>query len=428
MALKKATKPAAPTHLTSAPAGQGTRPSTLRFEHRRHMYFDGRRWLPSVTGIAERGGEKKDALLGWHADTTATCAIEEAAELSRLRRLDGDDAAYEWLRKAPDRKRDKATVKGSDLHDVADRMLSGMDMPEYLHPDIEDMAKQVLAFMADYRVEVLYSEVRLAHRTCGYGGTTDQIGIVPQYGDLPVIIDWKTSESMFRNPKFHHGKNAMQLAPYSRAEVMFWDDRTEADMIPVNQDLGLIVMIRPEGYKVYDYDLVRGWEQFERAFASYHWWRDVDELARGPVRPVAAPVVEPCAGCGEVGHVLDECECPHLQCERCDHDRHRCPGCGDGLPHRGPGVCADCADVDGPGSDGHHIITGECFACMVGVATGPESHGARCSLRAEDPLLTAIREVLDPETFDELWEANATTWTDAHTAAVRKRLAELGVS
>jgi len=336
MALKKATKPAAPIHLTSAPTGQGTRPSTLRFEHRRHMYFDGRAWLPSVTGITGKA-EDKSGLLAWHADTTASCAIEEAAELSRLRRLDGDDAAYEWLRKAPDRKRDKATVSGSDLHDVADRMLSGMDMPGHLHPDVKAMAGHVLAFMADYRVEVLHSEVRLAHRTCGYCGTTDQIGTVPQYGELPVVIDWKTSASMYDKPKFSHGKNAMQLAPYSRAEVMFWDDRTEADMIPVNRDVGLIVMIRPEGYKVYDYDLVRGWEQFERAFGGYHWWRDVDELARGPIRPAAAQA-EP----------------------------------------------------------------------------------------AEDPLLTQIREVLDPETFDELWEANAADWTDEHTAEVRKRLAELG--
>jgi hypothetical protein len=33
---------------------------------------------------------------------------------------------------------------------------------------------------------------------------------------------------------------------------------------------------------------------------------------------------------------------------------------------------------DEPGADGHHLITGECFACLVGVATGPESHGDYC--------------------------------------------------
>jgi len=35
---------------------------------------------------------------------------------------------------------------------------------------------------------------------------------------------------------------------------------------------------------------------------------------------------------------------------------------------------------DGPGPDGHHRVSGECFACLVGVATGPESHGIYCEL------------------------------------------------
>jgi len=41
-------------------------------------------------------------------------------------------------------------------------------------------------------------------------------------------------------------------------------------------------MIRPEGYKVYDFDLVRAWPQFQRAIENYHWWRDVADLAHGP--------------------------------------------------------------------------------------------------------------------------------------------------
>jgi hypothetical protein len=287
-------------HRTSAPPEVATRPTTLRFEHRRHMYFDGKQWLPGVTGIAGKV-EDKGGLLVWHSDETAKCAIEEAAELSRLRRLEDDDAAFEWLRKAPDRKRDKATVSGSDLHDVVDRMQSGMDVPEYMHEDVRTMAGHVLDFLRDFGVRVLYSEARLAHRSMGYAGTTDTIGIVPQYGDAPLIIDWKTSASMYRTPKFSHGKNAMQLAAYSHAEVMFWDDKTEADMVDtLNPELGLIVMIRPEGYKVYDYDLHRAWPQFLRAFDNYHWWRNTDELAHGPVRPKGEDFFATAAGAGSI--------------------------------------------------------------------------------------------------------------------------------
>lgn len=380
MALQKAGKPLAPgsSHTTSAPAELVTRPSALRFEHKRHMYFDGKTWMPSVTGIIKRGGEDQSGLFGYYAGQAATCAIEEAAEVSRLRRLEGDDTAHEFIKTAADRHRDQATVSGSDLHDVADRMLSGAELPEYLHDNIKKMAENVLAFMSDYRVEVLHSEARLAHRTLGYCGTTDQIGIVPQYGDLPLNIDWKTSESMYRNPKYSHGKNAMQLAPYSRAEVMFWDDKTEADMVPVSQEIGLIIMIRPEGYKVYEYDLVRGWEQFQRALASYHWWRDVDEMYRGPIRPTA-PV--------EVMPVVEEFT---------------------------PGVAvaqavADLGDA-APGPMVHNVVELE------------KKFGEGAVLLAQ------ISEVLDPATFDDLWEAHQGIWTDEHTAAVKARIAELGIA
>ena len=265
--------------------GEGDRPSKLKFNNGNHTYYDGKKWIPSVTGITGKIDDK-GGLIDWAAKSVATCAIEEAAELSRLRRLENDDVAHEWLWQAANRLRDGKGTSGSDLHDVADRMLSGAQMPDYLDPNIKFMAENVTAFMVEYGVTALHSEVRLCNRTMSYCGTTDEIGIVPQYGELPLIIDWKTSESMYRSPKFSHGKNGMQLAPYSRAEVMFWDDKTESDMVKVNQEVGLIVMIRPEGYKVYEYDLMRAWPQFERALENYHWWRNVEEMTRGPIRPV----------------------------------------------------------------------------------------------------------------------------------------------
>ena len=270
---------------TVAPSDTGTRPTTLRFEHRRHMYFDGRKWVPSVTGIAGRA-EDKSGLIDWTAKTVATCAIEEAAELSRIRRLKNDEDAHEWLWNAANRYRDSRGVDGSDLHDVVDRKLSGQDVPEYLHGPIEAMADNAIAFLRDYQVETLYSEVRLAHRALGYCGTTDVIGIVPVYGPKPRIIDWKTAESMYREPKWSRGKNSMQLAAYDNAEVMFWDDRTEADMIETDP-VGLIVMIRPEGYKVEDFDLAQAWPQFGRAIDNYHWWRGAESLGR----PARVPAV-----------------------------------------------------------------------------------------------------------------------------------------
>jgi hypothetical protein len=282
---------------------EGDRPSKLKFNQGNHTYYDGKKWIPSVTGITGRI-EDKGGLLDWSAKCVATAAIEDAATLSRKRRLEGDDEAFTWLWHAANRERDGKGVNGSDLHDVADRMLSGREMPEYLDPNIKFMAENVAAFMVDYAVDAVHSEVRLCHRSLSYCGTTDQIGIVPQYGELPMIIDWKTSESMYRTPKFAHGKNAMQLTAYSHSEVMWWDDKSESDMLKLNDEVGLIVMIRPDGYKVYEYDLTRSWPQFERALDNYHWWRDVEALSRGPIRP--AGLVDNIVSAAQSAESMDE--------------------------------------------------------------------------------------------------------------------------
>jgi hypothetical protein len=295
---------------TVSPADTGTRPSKLRFEHKRHMYFDGKKWLPSVTGITDKA-EDKSRLIDWAAGTVATCAIDEAAELSRIRRLQSDEAAHEWLSNAANRYRDGRGVNGSDLHDVVDRKLSGQDVPEYLHGDIEKMADNAIAFLNDYSVQVLFSEVRLANRLLGCCGTTDLLGIVPVYGTKPLVIDWKSAESMYRNPRYSRGKNSMQLCLQAHAEVMFWDDRTEADMIATDPT-GLIVMIRPEGYKVEDFDLNQAWPQFQRAIENYHWWRGAEALGRPARAPLALPISEAaCPVHGPHGGTVDCIDCLH---------------------------------------------------------------------------------------------------------------------
>lgn len=60
---------------------------------------------------------------------------------------------------------------------------------------------------------------------------------------------------------------------------------------------------------------------------------------------------------------------------------------------------------DGPGPDGNHRVTGECFACMVGVATGPESHGEGCPRG---------RPTSPPPAKDERLMCDCLHWWDSH--------------
>lgn len=261
--------------------------SALTFNPKTHVYRDGKTLLPSVTSVIGQI-EDKGGLIKWAAKMTAKRALDEVIELSRRLRLDGYDAALEWLIKASEDYRDAAGVSGSDLHDVADRISRGEPKPAHLDRDTEAMLANVDQFYADFAVTTIASEVRVANRDLGYAGTTDGLLHIPSYGELPVVSDWKTSASGYRRPEYSHGKHAMQLAPYSRAEVMFHlEDRTEEPMPPVNQDTGLIIFIRPEGYKVYEFDLEPAWPQFKRAVENYRWWRASKKLGR-LVTPAAA--------------------------------------------------------------------------------------------------------------------------------------------
>lgn len=262
--------------------------TTLTFNRKTHVYRDGRRHLPSVTSVI-KGVEDQSGLFGWYARMAARRAVENPALLSRTFRLQGPDAAIEWLAKAAEDYRDAAGLSGSDLHDLADRLGNGLPFPDHLDRDVAAMLDHVRQFYEDFGVATVASEVRLANRAIGYAGTTDGLLQIDQYGCLPLVCDWKTSASGYRRPEWSHGKHAMQLAPYSRAEVTFnTAAKTEHPMPGVNQDVGLIVFIRPEGYKMYEFDLAPAWPQFVRAVENYCWWKGAKTLGRRVELPAAA--------------------------------------------------------------------------------------------------------------------------------------------
>jgi len=266
------------------------RPTTLKFAAGNHVYRDAKQHMPGVTTVCKLV-ENQQGLIIWNGRKAAERAVDQPEEWNRKLRLEGRDAAVQWISKGGDDDRDGKGLSGSDLHDVAHRMSLG-EMPAFLYPDIKWMAEQVLLFWEEFDVTPVMSEVRLANRTLGYCGTTDSQAIVPMYGELPIIIDYKTSERAYAKPEPSCGSNAMQLSAYGNAEVMFWDPDDEAglpgleaDMLPLNTNVGLILHVRPEGYKVYAHQLVKAWPQFQRALATYRWWKTVDKISRGPVVP-----------------------------------------------------------------------------------------------------------------------------------------------
>jgi len=65
---------------------------------------------------------------------------------------------------------------------------------------------------------------------------------------------------------------------------------------------------------------------------------------KGPWPPHSDREIPPgCEGCG-TDHAPALCPQPYLRCERCNHDTHTCPGCGEPLAH-GVGECSPCSKL-----------------------------------------------------------------------------------
>lgn len=168
----------------------------------------------SVTSI-EKDGCPKPGIPYWAAKGAARYVIDHWKSLAP--QIEDDPvAAFNTIRDAPWRERDKAANRGTEIHTIAEKINLGQqpDVPEELAPYID----QYLGFLADYRPTFLMAEAQVWNVTYSYAGTLD--AIVEIGGDGPYVLDMKTTpkppdtdESRPPYPNI-----AIQLCMYAHAE------------------------------------------------------------------------------------------------------------------------------------------------------------------------------------------------------------------
>jgi hypothetical protein len=147
-----------------------TKATAYRFERRNHgrghsYWLDGTK-LPGVTTILDEAIRKR-ALENWAATTTAKAAVDRWDELAGMpvsERLD-------TLTRARWEARDAAALAGTQIHDLAWRLVTGEDVdvpPAHLGP-VQALAR----FMDAWGVEPLHRETPVVHPAHGWAGTID---------------------------------------------------------------------------------------------------------------------------------------------------------------------------------------------------------------------------------------------------------------
>lgn len=213
--------------------------------------------LRRVTTILSQGSTKGDVLAMWSANLVAETAM---ANLPRLVTAslyaDQRTAVYDWLRRAPTRKKDERADIGSAVHSIIEAHVLGQPMPAALldDPEMAPYLHHFLCFVEDWQVKFEASEMVVGNRTAGYAGTLDYLlrsPLIAAEFKVPATTvfmgDTKTGGEL--DVKGIYPEAALQMSAYRKAEVAWLRDGSTVPM-PVTHSTGVALHLRPEGYRL----------------------------------------------------------------------------------------------------------------------------------------------------------------------------------
>ena len=193
--------------------------------------------VPGVTTII-KDFMPKPALIRWASNTTAEQAVDRWDELAGM----GVSERLKALKSAAWDARDKAALRGTELHAHAERLVHGqpVEVGDEQLPLVESAAR----FLDDWDLEPLLVERAVWHLRHGWAGTLDVVG---RLRDGRIwLCDYKTGRGAFPD-------HALQLAAYMRAEG--WaDDEGDAHAMPAIE-AGGVVHVRADGYDLIPLDV-----------------------------------------------------------------------------------------------------------------------------------------------------------------------------
>lgn len=210
----------------------------LTFNPGNHTYRLDGQWVPGVTGIL--GCLDKPAIPKWAAGVVAEYVADNPDDVETLRGL-GRKVMVGALKDKPWEKRDTAAGRGTDLHDVLERLLKDeeVDVDDEYVPVIEF----ALQFLEDWEIDPMLTEVAVGSREHRYGGKVDMIAGYrrPDTGHKgTAVFDWKSGKALY--PEY-----AWQLNAYGFAEFYGLDG---AELPLPECDAAFGVHIRADGYDV----------------------------------------------------------------------------------------------------------------------------------------------------------------------------------
>lgn len=201
---------------------------TLKFSEKAHRYWLDGKPIPGVTTLIGKG-LPKDALMYWSAKMVAEYVTDNEAAVEQLRGM-GRESMIGALKGVPWESRDQASIRGTDVHALAEQIVHGneVEVPEHLVEHVSGYAR----WLDDFEVEPILTERSCANRKHWYAGRFDLVADITR---TRWLLDVKTS-------KRPYGDTALQTDAYRHAEFYVEDDDpdTEHPMPEGIERLGVI--------------------------------------------------------------------------------------------------------------------------------------------------------------------------------------------
>jgi len=198
----------------------------LKFNAKLHRYWLDGKVTPGVTTLLGKG-LPKPAIPYWAAKSVAEYVITNPDEVAQLR-LMGPGPAIAALKSVPWEARDKAAVRGTEVHALAEKVIHGTALDE-VPAELAAHVQGYVDWLDRFDVSAVLTERNVASRQWGYCGTFDAVvtfGRGPWAGRT-AMIDLKTSSGIY-------GETALQIAAYARADCYVSDDDQETPLPDVD--------------------------------------------------------------------------------------------------------------------------------------------------------------------------------------------------
>ena len=247
--------------------------STYRGKPTHHYRIDGEKADGVTTLLSD--GLPKPALLPWGIKSVAEYAADHLDRLVEMQPM-GREALVAALKQAPYTDRDLAAKRGTEVHDLAEKLIHGteVDVPEELLGHVNSYVR----YLDEWKPTPVLTEVTVASRRWRYCGTLDAVYDLPD--GRRVLGDIKTSRSGI------YAETVLQLAAYRYAEV-YLDGEDEIPMDTVGITHCQAIWVRADGYDVYDLPADEtAFNKFLHVATVARWAKQSRNLVGSPVRPV----------------------------------------------------------------------------------------------------------------------------------------------